>query len=98
MSGSYQKVWCYSRPQSFPFIEKLNQVFLQHSSRRFEFAIAAAVVQATVAFQNRDRRNSFVQRNLVCLIEFGVLLTLANVHMILQKVLAEDLSLLSVMH
>src|ERR1043165_3770661 len=49
MSGSYQKVSSYSRTFWFPSVQKRNQVFLQHSARGFEFAVAAAEQQATIA-------------------------------------------------
>src|SRR2546423_13013090 len=77
--------------------QKLNQILLHHSARRFEFTLATAVKQMTVALQDRNCGHAFFQRNLVELHEVEVLFTLADVHMHEQKILRHDLPCFSLM-
>src|SRR5205823_8739594 len=76
---------------SLPMSQKLNQILLHHPARGFELALATAVQQMTIAFQDRKRGHAFFQRNLVLLHEVEVLFAFADIDIHEQKVFGNDL-------
>src|SRR5436190_22210925 len=63
-----------------PLFEKSKQIFLHHPARRFEFALAAAIEQFSIASQDRDGRHALFERSLVLLHQIQILVAFTDIH------------------